>query len=143
MDIEQDKLKLVITERFINALDYLIDSGRVQSAAEVERMTGIRQQRFTGMRACLSGKAKSNALTGIHHIKIFHDMFDVSLDYVYNGIMPIVIDKSLGVFKDQDRGEYGTRSTLELKDELNILKQRVELLSEKVEFYKELVNRKL
>lgn len=139
---EQDKLKAVITERFITALDYLVDSGKVNSVAEMERITGIRAQRITGMRAFLNGEAKTSQYAGIQHIKILKDTFGVSLEFIFDGIKPIV--KSRMQKENQDESsEYISRSTDELREEISLLKEKVKLVNEKLDFYKELVTQKL
>lgn len=133
---EQDNLKTVITERFITAVDYLVDSGRVDSIADFERMTGIRAQRITGMKGYLEGKSGNSQYAGIHQIKIVNELYHVSLDYIFNGIKPIVVDKSDLAVAEKPVTEY-SRDSLEMKEQLRLMQQKMELLNEKVEFYKE------
>lgn len=139
---EQEKLKFVITERFITALDYLVDSGRVNSVAEMERITGIRAQRITGMRAYLNGESKTSQYAGIQHIKILKDTFGVSLEYIFDGQKPIVSSKTQKEIHTE-LPDQSNQSVDELREDLSLLKEKVNLINEKLEFYKELVSQKL
>jgi hypothetical protein len=68
---EQDDMKKVITVRFIQALDYLIDTGRLSTTLEFEKMTGFRSQRLSGMRSfVVAPPGAKNQFVGTQHIKV-------------------------------------------------------------------------
>lgn len=141
---EQDNLKNVITGRFITAVDYLVDSGKVNSMTELEKETGIRAQRIAGMRSSVSGDGKSPQYVQIHQIKLVKDYFNVSMDFIFDGEKPIVKDSNslgLSMAHEVKMQEY-VRKDFEMKEKISILEQRIELLNEKVEFYKEVINQK-
>ncbi len=89
---EEVNVKIVITERFINALDYLIYSGRVKNVSEFEKLTGYRAQRISGMMALLREEVKSSngQYAGTQHLKTLKEQFNVSMDYIFDGLYPIV-----------------------------------------------------
>ena len=140
---EQDNLKSVITERFITAVDYLMVSGKIPTIVEFERITGIRAQRITGMRAYITGESKTSHYVGINHIKLVKDAFGVSMDFIFDGIKPILIEKNEVHEKVNDESKKALKLNLDLKEDVDILKEKVKLLNEKVDFYKEMVSQRL
>ncbi len=139
---EQENVKIVITERFINALDYLIESGRVKNVTEFEKLTGFRAQRITGMRAFLKGDVKLKGhYAGTPHIKTLKQLFNVSMDYIFDGIGPIVNDL---VLKMEDSSNLEHNSDIKrINQEIMFLKEKVNFINEKVDLYKEYVIQKL
>lgn len=128
---EQDDLKRVITERFVEALDYLMDSGRLNSIVEFERLTGFRAQRIAGMRTYVSNPENSkNQFVGVHHLKVLRDLFNVSMEYIFDGIHPIV--RTADLVTTTENG-----LTLE---QFNLLKKEVQLLSQKFNFLEDRMN---
>jgi hypothetical protein len=139
---EQDSIKNVITGRFITAVDYLVDSGRISSVVELAQITGIRPQRITGMKASVAGEAKTPQYVGINQLKLVKDHFNVSMDYIFDGIKPIVIDTGISQSVTTETPVEYRRKNLEMKEQIDLLKQKIEFLNEKVEFYKEKLNQK-
>jgi hypothetical protein len=139
---EQDQLKSVITARFITAIDYLVDSGRIDSVVEFEKITGIRRQRITGMKSSVAGESKTPNYVGINQIKLLKDHFNVSMQYIFDGIKPIVIDPEITQSSSEDVPAEYKRRNLEMKDQIELLKQKIEFLNEKIDFYKEQLNQK-
>lgn len=139
---EQDDQKIVITQRFIDALDYLIDSGRVKNVTEFERLTGFRAQRITGMRAFLKGDVKAKGhYAGTQHLKTLKDHFNVSMDFIFDGKTPIVVDP---VEEKEDALVPEVVSEIKsLKQEIKFLREKFEFMNEKIELYKQLVIQKL
>ena len=134
--------KIVITERFINALDYLIESGRVKNVTEFEKLTGFRAQRITGMRSFLKGDANAKShYAGTSHIKTLKHLFNVSMDYIFDGIGPIVNDL---VLKKEDSSNLDHDLVIKrLIQDVTFLKEKVSFINEKVDLYKELVMQRL
>lgn len=143
MNQNQDNEKKEFTERFLTALDFLIDMNRLSNVVDFEQKTGIRKQKITGMRSFLKGESKTGLYPGLSDIKILNQLFNVSLEYIFNGVKPIVIDPEQNMVSDHDRSEYTPRPILELKEEIKMLKERMNILTEKVDFYKEIATRKL
>lgn len=139
---EQDNEKIVITQRFIDALDYLIDSGRVKNVTEFEKMTGFRAQRITGMRAFLKGDVKAKGhYAGTQHLKTLKDLYNVSMDFIFDGTMPIVVDP---VEEKEDSVVPEVASEIKfLKQEIKLLRERFDFLNEKIELYKQLLSQRL
>lgn len=143
MQQKQDNEKREFTERFLTALDYLIDSNKLGNVVDFEQKTGIRKQKITGMRAFLKGESKTGLYPGLSDIKIMNELFKVSLDYIFNGLKPIILEPEPSMVSDMERPEYSPRPILELREEIRMLKDRMNILAEKVDFYKEIATRKL
>lgn len=139
--LEQDNEKIVITQRFIDALDYLIDSGRVKNVTEFEKATGFRAQRITGMRAFLKGDEKSKGhYAGTHHLKTLKDLYNVSMDYIFDGKTPIVVDP----IKEKEPVVPEISSEIKfLKQEIKLLREKFDFMNEKIELYKQQFSQKL
>jgi len=143
MEQKQDNDKKEFTERFLIALDYLIDSNKLENVVDFEHKTGIRKQKITSMRAYLKGESKTGLYPGLTDIKIMNELFGVSLDYIFNGLKPIIMEQVPALVSDNERSEYSSRPILEVKEEIKMLKERMNIISEKVDFYKELATQKL
>lgn len=137
MEQEHFNNKKTITERFINSLDYLIDSGRLKNVAEFERITGVRSQRITGMRKSISEGAEDSKsyYANTDHLAIINEKFGVSLNYLINGEKPILSENANKITPQTnvlDKREFEI-----FKEQFQVLKEKVSLLSEMMEFYKE------
>jgi len=136
---EQDNRKLVITKNFIDALDYLIDSNRLKSVADFERLTGFRQQRITGMRKFLSDGDGKGYFANTDHISVIHEKFGVSLKFLICGEKPIIEPQSEehSNMAAEPRATYDTRLIQQLREEIELIRQRQKMLSERFEFFQE------
>lgn len=135
----QDNTKRIITEHFINALDYLIDSGKVDSVAEFERLTGFRAQRITGMRAYVHGDSNVKPqYVGISHLKVLKDEYNVSMDYIFNGTKPII--KTETKVQEPTANTYQMDSNELIREELRILREKMNILDQKLELYKSMMS---
>lgn len=136
METEQDNTKSVITERFITALDYLIDSGKLKTVADFERATGIRSQRITGMRKSISEDGAEKAYyANTTHIVILHEQYGVSLKYLFTGEKPIMESLPTESVKVEDA--YAKKELELFKEDFAVLKEKVNLIAEKLSFYLE------
>lgn len=137
---ERDNIKKSITERFVTALDYLVDSGKIENIKDFERITGIRSQRVTGMRKFLKLSDEDNEkpyYTNADHIYIVHEFFNVSLEYIFKGIKPIVtgIQKESNEVSDNGRSDYKNEKCNDLEEKVNLLSERINLINDKLNFY--------
>lgn len=137
---EQDSRKLLITQNFINALEYLIDSDRLKSVVEFERLTGFRQQRISGMKKYLSDREGKGYFANTDHIAIMHEQFGVSLKYLICGEMPILESKRTEMHEiaaDVPRAVYENSQIQLLREDIGIIKERQNLLDKKFDFLQE------
>lgn len=136
MEKNQDNKKYQITERFLIALDYLIDSGRIKTIADFERITGFRSQRITGMRSFVNSENNTKSYYAhTDHIAVLHEEFGVSLEYLISGIKPIIADTKSDSTYD-DRAVYESKQIALIKEELALLKEKVEFLKERMNLNK-------
>lgn len=131
MEEEKENRKFLITQRFIFALDHLVDSGRLKTIAEFERVTGFRQQRITGMRKFLSGEdGNKGHYANTDHLAVLYESYGVSLKYLISGEEPIIeIEK----IKEQDNApviDNNTKWIQEFREEIGLLKSKYDLLKE-------------
>lgn len=142
-DEEQDNLKRIITQRFIDALDYLLDSGKLKTVVEFENITGLRAQRITGMRKYLDeGENVKPYYASVNHIHVLNEKFGVSFDYVFKGEKPIVkqgrTESRAESFEDNPRSDYIPSTDLGLiSREVELLKCRMDLFQKMWDFHKE------
>jgi hypothetical protein len=138
MDGENENKKLIITQHFITALDYLVDSGRLKTIAEFERATGFRQQRITGMRKFLSGDDKSKSyLAHTDHLAVLFEMYGVSLKYLISGEEPILESEKIKEKDSEPISDNNTKCIQEIREEINLLKSKYEFLKDRIEFLNE------
>jgi hypothetical protein len=136
---EQDNRKILITQNFLNAMDYLIDSGKLKSVAEFERITGFRQQRITGMRKSIQDFLENPESTekkyyaNTDHLAVLHEIFNVSLDYLLTGEKPIVIENKSEAM-DLNISENWKKN---IEEKINLLEEKYLLIKERLNFYAE------
>jgi hypothetical protein len=136
---EQDNRKILITQNFLNAMDYLIDSGKLKSVAEFERITGFRQQRITGMRKSIQDFLENPESTekkyyaNTDHLAVLHEIFNVSLDYLLSGEKPIVIENK-SESMDLNISENWKKN---IEEKINLLEEKYLLIKERLNFYAE------
>ena len=136
IDEEQDNRKMLITRNFINALDYLIDSGRLKSVADFERITGFRQQRVTGMKKFLSeGSSVKGYFANTDHLAALHEMFGVSLKYLISGEKPILEPSPQELAKSNPVQDDSL--IRQIREEVELIRERQKILSERFELLKE------
>lgn len=130
-------MKTEITRRFINSLDYLLDTRRLKSIVEFEEITGFRQQRISGMRKFLSeGDAVKSYFANTDHVFMVNQKFGISLRYLILGEKPILeeVPKEVQTVAEP-REDYSSRFIQEIREEIDLLKDKHELLKERFEFY--------
>jgi hypothetical protein len=136
---EQDNRKILITQNFLNAMDYLIDSGKLKSVAEFERITGFRQQRITGMRKSIQDfldnpeSTEKKYYANTDHLAVLHEIFNVSLDYLLTGEKPIVIENKSEAM-DLNISENWKKN---IEEKINLLEEKYLLIKERLNFYAE------
>lgn len=135
---EQDNRKLTITKYFIDALDYLIDSNRLKSVADFERITGFRQQRITGMRKFLTDGDGKGYFANTDHIAVMHEKFGVSLKFLICGERPIIEQKiNLENTLAEPRAVYETKFIQQLQEQFDLLSKKQDFLTEQFKFFQE------
>ncbi|TDQ18616.1 hypothetical protein DFQ04_0421 [Algoriphagus boseongensis] len=141
MDSEnQENRKFQITQNFIDALDYLLDSGRLKTVVEFESVTGFRAQRITGMRKFLSGDENAKPYyANAEHLAALNESFGISLKYLLFGVKPILEEKEER--KSEVVAGVSPREFQIVQEQMELLQQRVKLLDDKVEFYKSLISK--
>lgn len=141
MDGEKENRKFVITQRFVTALDYLVDSGRLKTIAEFERVTGFRQQRITGMRKFLSG---DDGIKGYYantdHLAVLYELYGVSLKYLISGEEPIIEGEKIKEKDSEPITDNNTKWIQEFREEIGLLKSKYDLLKDRIEFINEKQN---
>lgn len=130
--VEKDMRK-EITHNWLNAVDYLIKNGILNSYRDLESKTGIQNQRVTLIKSFLRDPEKHR--TSYAHIDyLFHliDQFDVSWVYLFYGEGPIISKKSNDhVVFEEERKEYTKKSeVLSLKKEMQLMMDRIEKLED-------------
>jgi hypothetical protein len=136
---EQDNRKILITQNFLNAMDYLIDSGKLKSVAEFERITGFRQQRITGMRKSIQDfldnpeSTEKKYYANTDHLAVLHEIFNVSLDYLLTGEKPIVIENKSEAM-DLNISENWKKN---IEEKISLLEEKYLLIKERLNFYAE------
>jgi hypothetical protein len=135
---ENDNRKVAITQYFLNALEYLIDSGRLKSVADFERKTGYRQQRITGMKKSMSdiledpdGKSK-RYYANTDHLEALFVHFNVSPAYLLTGQKPIVIEEE----KKQPSSDLDQKVNF-LEKRLFLVEETCKLLNERMKYFSE------
>lgn len=120
----------------MTALDYLIDSGKVKTVAEFERLTGFRAQRIAGMKKFVNdgGSDRGAYYAGTEHLAVMSEQFGVSLRYLVLGEKPIMEGKELAVH--EPRAEYTTRELQLIREEMELIKGHHRLLREEFEHMK-------
>lgn len=137
---ERDNIKREITERFVIALDYLVDSGKMENIKDFERITGIRAQRITGMRKFLKdGDPEKPYYTNADHIAILNSFFGVSFDFIFKGQKPIVLkeERKQGEVNDTSPPVYQNQKIMQLEEVVELLERKVQLLNERFQFHLE------
>lgn len=134
---ERDSIKRLITERFVTALDYLVDSGKIDNIKDFERITGIRSQRITGMRRFLKEEDVNDKpyYTNADHIFIINDLFGVSFDYIFKGKKPIVVGLSYEKNVAEPMEDYHISKISLLEESMSVIRQNLNLLSEKLQYH--------
>lgn len=135
---EQDNRKLAITKNFIDALEYLIDSNRLKTVADFERITGFRQQRITGMRKFLSDGEGKGYYANTDHIAVMNEKFGVSLKFLIFGEKPILEQKEEPAnMVAEPRGTYEIKKLHQLEETVDLLSKKQEFLAEQFKFFQE------
>lgn len=133
---EQDKTKIEITQRFIDALDFLIDTGRLKNVVQFEEKTGLRSQRITAMRKFLNDNNSKAYYANTDYLVTMNRDYGVSLEYLINGIKPILLEQAKKE-TPVDSSEFVSKKEYNiLKEDMRLLKERVNLVNEKLEVYK-------
>jgi hypothetical protein len=127
--MDQKELRLEITKNWVIALDYLIDSGRIKNYRQFEELTGIRNQRVSGLKKSVTDGAESTNYISVDYIRILNEQFGVSTDYLLYGTKPIVIDPEAQLVKDVERSVYGSQS---VNEKIHSMHQQIEYLVGKV-----------
>jgi hypothetical protein len=134
---DNDNRKVAITQNFLNALEYLIDSGRLKSVAEFERLTGYRQQRITGMKKSMADliedpDTKSKKYyANTDHLEALFVHFNVSPAYLLTGQKPIIIEEKKIESTDLDK-----RVNF-LEKRVHLVEETCKLINERMKFYSE------
>jgi hypothetical protein len=128
---------MLITQFFINALEYLIDSGRLKSVADFERITGFRQQRITGMKKFLSEESDIKGyFANTDHIAVMNEKFGVSLKYLIFGVKPIIEPKNEpSNLLAEPRGAYDNGRIQKIEEEVSLIRERQKILNDRFEIF--------
>jgi len=135
--IEQDNKKIVITQYFLNALEYLLDSGRLKSIVDFERITGFRQQRISGMKKSMMDIIENpdtknkKYYANTDHLEALFVHFNVSPSYLLTGQKPIIIEAPKQESSDLDQ------KVNFLEKRLFLVEETCKFLNEKMKFYSE------
>lgn len=77
----EKEIKQEITERWVNAVDYLIDKGLLKSYVELELRTGILNQRVADYKRFIKGNGRPSFVS-VDQVYLLHKNFNVSLKYM-------------------------------------------------------------
>lgn len=95
-------VRIEISERWMRAVDYLIQQGELKSYRDLEEKTGIHNQRITLIKAYT--RNPDNGRPSFAHIDyIYHlaDKFNVSLEWLYFGTGSLIKeDQNSGIVSD-------------------------------------------
>jgi hypothetical protein len=116
----------------------LIDTGRLKTVIDFEKNTGFRQQRISGMRKFLEDSNAKSYFAGTDHIFVMNKQYGISLRYLILGEMPILEpDIKESDLVAEPRAEYTPRWLQEIREELNLVKDKYDFLKERMEFHLE------
>jgi hypothetical protein len=86
--MERD-LKYEITERWMKAIEYLIEKEILKSYVDLEIKTGILNQRVADYKRYVKTKTRPSYVS-VDQVLLVHEKFGVSLEYVICGHNPIM-----------------------------------------------------
>lgn len=122
--IEKD-IRREISERWIQAVDYLIQLGELKSYRDLEEKTGIQNQRITLIKAYLRNP-ETNRASFAHIDYIYHlaEKFNVSLEWMYFGRGSLIENKELSLVAD---------ASVQYQTPMMQMQQKIDSLSKIVE----------
>lgn len=133
--MDHKELRAEISKNWLIALDYLLDTGRVKSYRQFEELTGIRNQRISGLKL-LEKEGAGNNYVSVDYLRILHEQFNISLNFLLYGQKPILEEAEPNQFNDLNRAEYGVRDHNRLEQhetQLKMLNKKIELLEKELE----------
>lgn len=111
MDVveEERDIKKEITTRFIDTIEYLIKSGKINSYRDFEGITNIANQRLSFMKSFVYKKQDQPAYVNVDYIYLLVENFQVSLDWLFFGVgeMMAGVKDSVQASSDSKDDAYG------------------------------------
>lgn len=106
--IEKD-IRKDISERWVKAVDYLIQIGELKSYRELEEKTGIQNQRITLIKAFLRDSENNRpSYAHVDYIYQLADLFQINLYWIYFGEGSIIKGKEDVSFFGEKQAIYST-----------------------------------
>lgn len=122
------EIRAEITQNWLIALDYLLDTGRVRNYRHFEELTGIRNQRISGLKLAVKDESVNNYIT-VDNLRVLNEKFNISLEFLLYGTKPIIPEKESLIASDNPIPEYGLHAKVGLlESEINLLKDRIRLI---------------
>ncbi|GMQ26923.1 hypothetical protein Aoki45_36060 [Algoriphagus sp. oki45] len=129
-----DKIeRKAFTKNFLEAIEHLKEKNLIKTDRDLELKAGIRSQRVTGMRSYLEKNNGKAYYATPDQIKKLNELFNVSLEFIYKGIYPIIEGKKdITIAPERVSENYQTIS--KVMEEINFLKEKIDFLNERVDF---------
>ncbi|GMQ29049.1 hypothetical protein [Algoriphagus confluentis] len=129
-----DKIeRKAFTKNFLEAIEHLKEKNLIKTDRDLELKAGIRSQRVTGMRSYLEKNNGKAYYATPDQIKKLNELFNVSLEFIYKGIYPIIErKKDITIAPERVSENYQTIS--KVMEEINFLKEKIDFLNERVDF---------
>lgn len=140
--MENPDYKKEIARRFVIAVDYLMDTGVIDSYKDLGKVD-IRPQRVSDFKKYVSDDERNSYVSAVE-VKLLHEHFGISYAFVMDGVKPIRPESEtthetradhMVSDNPQPRASYGKTA---IEDRMDIIEKQHEILKMEIELLRKM-----